>query len=138
MVQIYTQDEHVSSFAELAKRAATFNPIMIVSHSAKDSMSVEDQYVFFEKPRTLEEEIGISERKRHEDWWLKICNRREKEGVSYITFTPEFGPAPEYMHALPFTNQPVTDLWRVCLTMGEHFKQLYNDGGKIHAADKGV
>jgi hypothetical protein len=221
VAQIHTQDEHVSSFAELAKRAASFNPIMIVSHSAKDSMSVEGQYVFFEKALAMEEEIGIPvahethrgramftpwhtavllnefkdlkiaadfshwccvcesllenheeelelaidraihihgrvgyvggpqvphplapeyerERKRHEDWWLKICDRREKAGASYITFTPEFGPAPEYMHTLPFTNQPVTDLWKVCLTMGEHFIQTFHDGGEIRVSYKGV
>ncbi|PLS18755.1 xylose isomerase [Bacillus sp. M6-12] len=213
IAQIHTQDDHIASFAEQVKRAASFNPIMIVSHSAKDSMSIENQYVFFEKALALEKEIGIPiahethrgramftpwhtaillnefkelkltadfshwccvcesllenhdkeleiaieraihihgrigysggpqvphplapeynlERKRHEDWWLKICNQREKTGASYITFTPEYGPSPDYMHTIPFTNMPVTDLWEVCRTMGQNFKLLFQEGGR--------
>ncbi|MFD9628962.1 sugar phosphate isomerase/epimerase family protein [Peribacillus muralis] len=48
----------------------------------------------------------------HEDWWKQICLKRQREGASFFTVTPEFGP-PSYMHTLPHTNQPVIDLWEV-------------------------
>lgn len=37
-----------------------------------------------------------------------------EQGFSYTSITPEFGPANSgYMHTLPFTGAPVTDLWEV-------------------------
>lgn len=57
----------------------------------------------------------------HESWWEQILKSRAKQGFSYTTVTPEFGP-PGYMHTLPYTNQPVTDLWDVCLWMAERLK----------------
>jgi len=48
----------------------------------------------------------------HESWWKRIYERRRESGTGTFTFTPEFGP-PGYMHVLPFTRQPVADLWEV-------------------------
>jgi sugar phosphate isomerase/epimerase len=61
---------------------------------------------------------------RHEMWWDEIADEHRAAGTPYLTFTPEFGP-PGYMHTLPFTNQPVTDLWDICLAMGERFRERY-------------
>jgi sugar phosphate isomerase/epimerase len=55
------------------------------------------------------------ELKTHLDWWRRIRTACSEAGRS-LTFTPEFGPS-AYMHTLPFTNQPVADLWEVCLWM---------------------
>ncbi|MDR6553268.1 sugar phosphate isomerase/epimerase [Paenibacillus qinlingensis] len=49
----------------------------------------------------------------HEGWWKRIHEARQAAGVEQFTFTPEFGP-PGYMHTLPYTRQPVADLWEVC------------------------
>jgi hypothetical protein len=58
----------------------------------------------------------------HEGWWQEIVDLWESKNPSAITLTPEFGP-PGYMHTLPFTNQPVADLWEVCLWMANRLKK---------------
>ncbi len=61
----------------------------------------------------------------HEKWWDEIVAARASQGAGYLTVTPEFGP-PGYMHTLPFTNQPVADLWDVCLWMAQRLKAKYS------------
>jgi len=48
----------------------------------------------------------------HENWWRRIYEHKLAGGAATFTFTPEFGP-PGYMHVLPYTLQPVADLWDV-------------------------
>ncbi|CAH1209789.1 hypothetical protein PAECIP111891_03408 [Paenibacillus allorhizoplanae] len=66
----------------------------------------------------------VHELQRHMSWWDSIVQAKQDAGLTTVTFTPEFGP-PGYLHTLPFTNQPVADLWDVCLWMGKHFKGHY-------------
>lgn len=61
----------------------------------------------------------------HEAIWERICKYRVSAGAPYMTFNPEFGP-PGYMHTLPFTRQPVANLWEVCLWMGQRFERNFN------------
>ncbi|TBL73247.1 sugar phosphate isomerase/epimerase family protein [Paenibacillus thalictri] len=49
----------------------------------------------------------------HEAWWQRIYEARKAAGAELFTFTPEYGP-PGYMHVLPYTRQPVSDLWEIC------------------------
>ncbi|CAN7677445.1 sugar phosphate isomerase/epimerase family protein [Paenibacillus sp. LjRoot56] len=56
--------------------------------------------------------------------WLTICQHRFETGADTMTFTPEFGPPP-YMPVLPFTQQPVSDLWEVNLWMFQTFKKRF-------------
>ncbi|MDF2657593.1 MAG: xylose isomerase protein [Paenibacillus sp.] len=209
IAQIVTRDDHISSFESLARQAAEFNPVKIVSHSAKDSMSYEDQLHFFEKALAVEEAISVPvahethrgramftpwatskllrqfpelkitadfshwccvcesllqdqsenmsialdraihihgrvgyaegpqvadprapeysrEVRAFVNWWLEICKRRASDGYATMTFTPEFGP-PGYMHTLPFTKQPVTDVWDVNKWMNQFFIEKYRD-----------
>jgi sugar phosphate isomerase/epimerase len=58
----------------------------------------------------------------HLNWWKRMIQANEKAGT-LLTFTPEFGPT-GYMPALPYTNQPVADLWEVCLWMKRQFEGL--------------
>lgn len=55
---------------------------------------------------------------RHQElfqgWWDRIRAAREKAGAASLIVVPEYGP-PGYMQTLPFTKQPVTDLWEICL-----------------------
>ncbi|WP_409346348.1 sugar phosphate isomerase/epimerase family protein [Paenibacillus sp. MBLB4367] len=60
----------------------------------------------------------------HMAWWRQIVRLRERSGFAYTTVTPEFGP-PGYMHTLPFTNQPVADLWDTCLWMAKHVRMNF-------------
>ncbi len=59
IAQVLTRDDHSDSFAYQARRAADFQPLMIVSHSAKDSMAYEDQLDFFRKAVSIEEDIKL-------------------------------------------------------------------------------
>lgn len=61
----------------------------------------------------------------HEKWWDEIRARRQKEGAKRLTVTAEFGPPP-YLPQLPFTGQPVADLWEVCLWMKAHLKKRWS------------
>ncbi|CAH1195658.1 hypothetical protein PAECIP111891_00717 [Paenibacillus allorhizoplanae] len=56
--------------------------------------------------------------------WLTICQHRFDAGAVTMTFTPKFGPPP-YMPVLPFTQQPVSDLWAVNLWMFQTFKKRF-------------
>jgi sugar phosphate isomerase/epimerase len=58
---------------------------------------------------------------RFEEFWDAIRQAHKDRGESAITFDPEFGP-PGYMQTLPYTRQPVADLWDVCLWMAERIK----------------
>lgn len=66
----------------------------------------------------------------HEGWWDKIYQAKASQGESFLTMTPEFGP-PGYMHTLPFTNQPVANLWDICLWMKQRLETKYKGYSKF-------
>jgi hypothetical protein len=49
----------------------------------------------------------------HEGWWNQIWRSQKERGLTQVTLTTEFGPAP-YLHPLPFTQTPVADLPDIC------------------------
>lgn len=53
---------------------------------------------------------------RHLSLWRRIVERHRENGSEMLTITPEFGP-PDYMHTLPFSNEPVADVWEVNVFM---------------------
>ena len=55
----------------------------------------------------------------HLGWWQRIVDRRRQDNAELLTICPEFGP-PDYMPTLPYTRQPVADLWEINC----HMKQL--------------
>lgn len=199
IAQLGRDGETIESFAFHVERAASFNPILINSHSSRDDMPYDNQLKFFEKALEIERNIRIpighethrrramftpwtterllrdlpdlsitadfshwccvceslledqvdrlalacsrtihiharigyaqgpqvpdprdpafsSELEAHERWWRSIIQHRRKAGHSWTTITPEFGP-PNYMHTLPYTKRPVSDLWDVCFWM---------------------
>lgn len=61
---------------------------------------------------------------KHEAWWKRMVAARKKAGAKFATVTPEFGP-PDYLHTLPYTRQPVADLWEVCLWMAGRFRKSF-------------
>jgi sugar phosphate isomerase/epimerase len=42
--------------------------------------------------------------------WQEIIDQHKRNNKESLYITPEFGP-PAYMHTVPFTNQPVGDVW---------------------------
>ncbi|GAB5605136.1 sugar phosphate isomerase/epimerase family protein [Sideroxyarcus sp. TK5] len=65
----------------------------------------------------------------HQRYWEAIWKVQRAEGRAFSSMTPEFGPD-GYLHTLPFTQQPVADLWEVNAWMGrterEHFQAWYS------------
>ena len=60
-------------------------------------------------PRAPEWQAAV---RAHLGWWQRIVDHRRQEGAKLLTVCPEFGP-PDYMPTLPYTRQPVVDLWEV-------------------------
>jgi hypothetical protein len=64
-------------------------------------------------PRAPEWEAHV---RRHVALWQRIVDVHRAAGAETLTITPEFGP-PNYMHTLPFKNDPVADAWDVNVYM---------------------
>jgi sugar phosphate isomerase/epimerase len=56
-----------------------------------------------------------------EGWWKMIIAEHKKRGEKELTVMPEYGP-PSYMQTIPFQNNPVADLWEVCLWSADRFR----------------
>jgi sugar phosphate isomerase/epimerase len=204
IAMVFTEgNDHIESFRQQVEKAESFNPLMINSHSAKDSMVFEEQLRFFDKAQAIEQGMKIpvghethrgramftpwntaallrefpdlkltadfshwvcvceslledqqenlsiamqrtihihtrvgyiqgpqvphpdapeykQELQTHEGWWGGIIQNHVVAGTQ-LTYTPEFGPPP-YMASIPYTNQPIADLWQVCLWMKNRMK----------------
>ena len=59
----------------------------------------------------------------HFNWWDKVVERKAMTG-GVLTMTTEFGP-PNYMPALPYTRQPIVDLWEINSYMMELWRERY-------------
>lgn len=54
----------------------------------------------------------------HQRCWETIWDAQHAAGHPATTMTPEFGPD-GYLHTLPFTQQPIADLWQINAWMGK-------------------
>lgn len=63
----------------------------------------------------------------HQRWWEMIWERQLLRGQNETTLTPEFGPD-GYLQCVPFTEEPMADLWEVNAWMANveraHFQQF--------------
>ncbi len=63
----------------------------------------------------------------HQRCWEAVWTSQLERGYTDVTMTPEFGPD-GYLHTLPFTGEPVADLWTLNCWIGAtervHFKQF--------------
>lgn len=59
----------------------------------------------------------------HFAWWDKVYERKKQKG-EVMTFLTEFGP-PTYMPTLPYTQQPLSDLWQVNVYMMKLLRERY-------------
>lgn len=60
IAQIFVSGEYDAEFKERASYAARFKPLLIVSHSARDSMSEGEQDRFFDRALAAEADLGIA------------------------------------------------------------------------------
>jgi hypothetical protein len=58
---------------------------------------------------------------RHEELWDRIHAAHRAREAPELTVTPEYGP-PGYMPALPYTRQPIANLWDVCLWAAQRLR----------------
>lgn len=76
--------------------------------------------------------------RKYQSWWEMIWNAQSIRGYTRTTMTPEFGPD-GYLHLMPYTLQPVADLWTINQWMANeerlHFQHYMH--GKIHGAKLG-
>jgi sugar phosphate isomerase/epimerase len=64
----------------------------------------------------------------HERWWDLIWASQKGRGMNVVTMTSEFGPD-GYTPELPYTKQPVVDLWRITCWMADRQKERFAKGG---------
>jgi sugar phosphate isomerase/epimerase len=62
---------------------------------------------------------------KHFSWWDEVVKQRANNNKS-ITFLTEFGP-PDYMPTLPYTKQPVSDLWDINTFMLRELRKRYRN-----------
>lgn len=62
----------------------------------------------------------------HQRYWEEIWAIHRDRGYEFSTMTPEFGPD-NYLHTLPFTREPVADLWEINSWMGKNEKAHFQD-----------
>ncbi|MBU2870735.1 hypothetical protein [Colwellia sp. E2M01] len=55
-------------------------------------------------------------------WWKSIIQSQLNKGITSMTITPEFGPAP-YMPMLAHSQVPVSDQWKVNLYMRDLLRE---------------
>lgn len=64
----------------------------------------------------------------HEEWWTQIWRAQRERGVAVSTITPEFGPD-GYLHHIPFTDEPVADLFTINCWMAARERQRFAEVG---------
>ena len=72
-------------------------------------------------PRAPEWEPAV---KRHLEWWDKVVELKIKDGSKKLTILTEFGPV-DYMPALPYTRQPLSDQWAINVHMMNLLRKRY-------------
>jgi len=77
-------------------------------------------------PRAPEYEYAL---RAHQSWWEIIWQAQLKQNKKVSTMTPEFGPD-GYLHTMPFSCEPVANLWELNTWMAEeesqHFARFRN------------
>ncbi|MBS1977642.1 MAG: TIM barrel protein [Bacteroidetes bacterium] len=59
----------------------------------------------------------------HLAWWDEVVKRKKSEGKR-LTFLTEFGPV-DYMPAIPYTRQPVSNQWEINVHMMDLIRKRY-------------
>lgn len=64
----------------------------------------------------------------HERWWDLVWDAQARRGMQTVTMTSEWG-AEGYMQTLPYTGQPVADLWEVTCGFAQRQRQRFAERG---------
>lgn len=72
-------------------------------------------------PRAPEYKYALN---AHQRWWELIWESQIRRGYTSTTMTPEFGPD-GYLHEMPFSKEPVADLWKLNMWMATEEKSHF-------------
>jgi hypothetical protein len=72
-------------------------------------------------PRAPEHRADLE---RHEGWWTRIWQHARARADQIVTMTPEFGPD-GYLHASPFSQEPVADLIEINRWMAARLRDAF-------------
>jgi hypothetical protein len=72
-------------------------------------------------PRAPEHRSDLA---RHEGWWDRIWQHARDRADEIVTMTPEFGPD-GYLHAAPFSQEPVADLGEINRWMAARLRERF-------------
>ena len=62
----------------------------------------------------------------HQRWWETLWQVQLAAGSEFTTMTPEFGPD-GYLHHIPFSEEPVGDLWQINNWMRQREREHFED-----------
>ncbi len=87
----------------------------IIQQCAHRALHIHARVGYEEGPQVSDPRAPEFEHHLHtfEKWWDEIWASQKSRGLTESTLTPEYGP-PGYMHTLPYTNDPVSNLWDIC------------------------
>ena len=72
-------------------------------------------------PRAPEWKFAVE---AHILWWQKIVDKHKSSNSEYLAICSEFGP-PSYMVTLPYTKQPIANLWEINCYMKDILKSRF-------------
>ncbi len=73
-------------------------------------------------PRAPEYAMYVS---KHEAWWDMIVRQQLARQEKVTLFTSEYGPPP-YLHTVPYTREPVADMWELGKYTADRFRAQYS------------
>lgn len=119
-----------SHFCVVAERLVLDEEPEILALCAKHAFHVQPRVGYSQGPQVTDPRAPeFSEALlAHERWWDAVWKSQIERGFSVTTMTPEFGPD-GYLHTLPFTGEPLADLWEINQWIGhrqrDRFHQRY-------------
>jgi sugar phosphate isomerase/epimerase len=106
--------------------------IGIIAQAAERCLHVHARVGYEEGPQVPDPRAPEYERHvlAHERWWNMVWDAQERRGMTESTLTPEFG-APDYLHTIPYTQEPVADLWDICNWQADRQRSRFAARSKV-------
>jgi sugar phosphate isomerase/epimerase len=114
---------HWCCVTESLLQAPQWQPVM--DQAIRHSHHIHARVGFAEGPQVSDPRIAehAEALQAHLQWWRAVVQAQQQAGISVMTCTPEFGPAP-YMTLHPHTQEPLASQWELNNWMMEKIKNL--------------
>lgn len=123
---------HFTTVAEGNMKDPVYKEMMDAAIERTDHIHARVGYAHGPQVPDPREGIFLRWTRHYERWWDRIIEARLAEGRPFLTVNPEFGPPP-YQPVDPKTDQPLADIWDVCLWMTERFRDRWRDRCTVRA-----